>query len=172
MQAASAGLQSRGCTEQGLRSGCPSYNLSVSLSLDTSPSRGGLGNPVQFVRLTAAASHTTKPKRGGTPEAPLLGKTPSGRREMSRMRQRVDDWQSRQALTERLYGRLTFPLQAASAGLQSRGCTEQHLPVYNLRSCTEYSFISPHTITYYRPSPPVHPVYGKAITGRGALRGT
>ena len=31
---------------------------------------------------------------------------------------------------------------------------------------------SPHTITYYRPSPPVHPVYGKAITGRGALRGT
>ena len=31
---------------------------------------------------------------------------------------------------------------------------------------------SPHTITYYRPSPPLHPVYGKAITGRGALRGT
>ena len=30
----------------------------------------------------------------------------------------------------------------------------------------------PHTITYYRPSPPLHPVYGKAITGRGALRGT
>ena len=37
--------------EQGLRSGCPLYNLSVSLSLDTSPSRGGLGIPVQFVRL-------------------------------------------------------------------------------------------------------------------------
>ena len=34
------------------------------------------------------------------------------------------------------------------------------------------SFISPHTITYYRPSPPLHPVYGKATTGRGALRGT
>ena len=33
-------------------------------------------------------------------------------------------------------------------------------------------FISPHTITYYRPSPPLHPVYGKATTGRGALRGT
>ena len=33
-------------------------------------------------------------------------------------------------------------------------------------------FIFPHTITYYRPSPPLHPVYGKAITGRGALRGT
>ena len=33
-------------------------------------------------------------------------------------------------------------------------------------------FISPHTITYYRPSPPLHPVYGKALTGRGALRGT
>ena len=31
---------------------------------------------------------------------------------------------------------------------------------------------SPHTITYYRPSPPLHPVYGKALTGRGALRGT
>ena len=31
---------------------------------------------------------------------------------------------------------------------------------------------SPHTITYYRPSPPLHPGYGKAITGRGALRGT
>jgi len=30
----------------------------------------------------------------------------------------------------------------------------------------------PHTITYYRPSPPLHPVYGKALTGRGALRGT
>ena len=30
----------------------------------------------------------------------------------------------------------------------------------------------PHTITYYRPSPPLHPVYGKATTGRGALRGT
>ena len=30
----------------------------------------------------------------------------------------------------------------------------------------------PHTITYYRPSPPSHPVYGKALTGRGALRGT
>jgi len=28
---------------------------------------------VQLVRLTAAASHPTKPKRGGTPEAPLLG---------------------------------------------------------------------------------------------------
>ena len=33
-------------------------------------------------------------------------------------------------------------------------------------------FIFPHTITYYRPSPPLHPVYGKATTGRGALRGT
>ena len=31
---------------------------------------------------------------------------------------------------------------------------------------------SPHTITYYRPSPPLHPVYGKAITGRGVLWGT
>ena len=31
---------------------------------------------------------------------------------------------------------------------------------------------SPHTITYYRPSLPLHPVYGKAITGRGGLRGT
>ena len=30
----------------------------------------------------------------------------------------------------------------------------------------------PHTITYYRPSPPLHPVYGKATTGRGALQGT
>ena len=105
----------RAATSKGKASS--SYNLSVSLLLDTSPSRGGLGIAVQFVRFTAAASHTTKPKRGGTPEAPLLGKTPSGRREMSRMRQRVDDWQSRQALTERLYGRLTFPLQAASTGL-------------------------------------------------------
>ena len=61
----------RAATSKGKASS--SYNLSVSLLLDTSPSRGGLGNPVQFVHLTAAVSHTTKPKRGGTPEAPLLG---------------------------------------------------------------------------------------------------
>ena len=60
--------QSRAYGQAALRTTSPSR-----LSLDTSPSRGGLGNPVQFVRLTAAASHTTKPKRGGTPEAPLLG---------------------------------------------------------------------------------------------------
>ena len=68
----------RAATSKGKASS--SYNLSVSLLLDTSPSRGGLGIPVQFVRLAAAASHTTKPKRGGTPEAPLLGELakPSG----------------------------------------------------------------------------------------------
>ena len=61
---------------------------------------------------------------------------------------------------------------------------KQHLPVYN-REVVQNSIcrfticevvqsivFSPHTITYYRPSPPLHPVYGKAITGRGALRGT
>ena len=37
-----------------------------------------------------------------SPEAPLLGKTPSGRREMSRKRQRVDDWRA-VGETERLY---------------------------------------------------------------------
>ena len=71
-------------------------------SFDSSPSRGALGIAVQFVLLTAAAWHTTRTKHGGTPEAPLLGKTPSGRREMSHMRQRVDDWHGA-AVTERLY---------------------------------------------------------------------
>ena len=67
-------------------SGLPSYNLSVAGA--TSP----------LVGETLAKPETLQ----GLPRAPLRGKTPSGRREMSRMRQRVDDWQCG-ALTERLY---------------------------------------------------------------------
>ena len=84
------------------------YTTSLSrLSLDTSPSRGGLGIAVQFVLLAAAAWHTTRTKHSGTPEAPLLG-------ELSAKQ------------TERLYGRHAFPLQAASAGLQFERLYRRH----------------------------------------------
>ncbi|RAW62168.1 hypothetical protein C4N23_05215 [Faecalibacterium hattorii] len=57
----------------------------------------GLGSPqsLQFSTLRPAAAKEPKALRGDftpLPRAPPLGKTPSGRREMSHMRQREDSW--------------------------------------------------------------------------------
>ncbi len=63
----------------------------------TSPKVRGLGSPqsLQFSTLRPAAAKEPKALRGDftpLPRAPPLGKTPSGRREMSHMRQREDSW--------------------------------------------------------------------------------
>ena len=59
----------------------PLYNLSVTCG-DSSPSRGAFGKEISSQCKGELAGLSA------TPEPPLLGKTPSGRREMSRKRQR------------------------------------------------------------------------------------
>ena len=62
------------CQRQRIKGKAVLHTTSPSrLRRASSPSRGALGKAMQFVLLTAAAWHTTRTKRSGTPEAPLLG---------------------------------------------------------------------------------------------------
>ena len=141
----------------------PSYNLSGRLTASSSPSRGALGIAVQFVLLTAAAWHTTRTKHCGTPEAPLLGEL------SNEVRLR--------GCTECNLPVIP-PLPHCCLRSRLRGCTEgtpslckQHLPVCNLRGCTEqglrssFVFIQPLCLAY-RSTPPL---VGEALASRCSL---
>ena len=91
----------------------------------TSPKVRGLGSPPSFRFILYALLSQKEPKalRGDVPplpRAPPLGKTPSGRREMSHMRQREDSWREAPERARMLTGRLRLSLAGAYDGADFR----------------------------------------------------